>query len=280
MVRYPSKEPFSPSPAVDTQVSYTPQGHTQQETSGEDSKTYRYNAAERLTAYESSDGTQAHYRYDPFGRRISKSVNKDAATEVTYFVYSEQALMGELDKDGKLQRAYGFNPVAGQQGLWSTDPVWQAAAVNSELANNLVDYYYLHTDHLGTAHVATDKTGVATWKVISESFGAMGAIENSVEVSLRFPGQYFDKENQGFYNFRRDYKPNMGRFLQSDPMGLYDGVNLYSYVKNVPILNIDPLGLAVTWKGSISGGGAVYGAGGILGCLLLSQNVSVIKNLK
>ncbi|MFC3216685.1 RHS repeat domain-containing protein [Comamonas sp. JC664] len=75
-------------------MSYTPQGHTQQETSGQDSKTYRYNAAERLITYESSDGTLAHYRYDPFGRRVSKSVTKDAATQVTYFVYSEQALMG------------------------------------------------------------------------------------------------------------------------------------------------------------------------------------------
>lgn len=198
MVRYPQKEPFSQKPAVDTQVSYTPQGHTQQETSGQETKSYSYNAAERLIQYESSDGTQAKYRYDPFGRRISKSVTKDAATQVTYFVYSEQALMGALDKDGKLQRAYGFNPVAGQQGLWSTDPVWQAESANSDLANSQTGYHYLHTDHLGTPHMVTDKTGVAAWKIISEAFGATEVIENSVLVNLRFPGQYWDSEKKIF----------------------------------------------------------------------------------
>jgi len=54
---------------------------------------------------------------------------------VTYFVYSEQALMGELDKDGKLQRAYGFNPMAGQQGLWSTEALLHKSAIGQDISN-------------------------------------------------------------------------------------------------------------------------------------------------
>lgn len=243
MVRYPSKTPFSPSPAVDTQVSYTPQGHTQQETSGQDSKTYRYNAAERLITYESSDGTQAHYRYDPFGRRISKSVTKDAATQVTYFVYSEQSLMGELDKDGKLQRGYGFNPVAGQQGLWSTDPVWQAEAINGSLTRVETDYYYLHTDHLGTSHIATDKTGATIWKTIAESFGATQNVENSAKITFGFPGQYMDLESNSFYNKRRNYNQNAGVYIEADPIRLLGGNNVYSYSNQNPISYSDSWGL-------------------------------------
>ncbi|MDR2331505.1 MAG: RHS domain-containing protein, partial [Comamonas sp.] len=242
MVRYPQKEPFSQRPVVDTQVSYTPQGHTQQEASGQETKTYSYNAAERLVQYESSDGTQAQYRYDPFGRRISKSVTKGSATEVTYFVYSEQALMGELDKDGKLQRAYGFNPVAGQQGLWSTDPIWQAAAVNGSLTKVETGYHYLHTDHLGTPYMATDKTGAITWKAISEAFGATNAVEDSVQVSLRFPGQYWDPESDSHYNFYRDYKSQVGRYLQNDPIGLDGGLNLYAYSNANPLKQFDSTG--------------------------------------
>ncbi|GAB2708315.1 RHS repeat-associated core domain-containing protein [Comamonas sediminis] len=242
MVRYPSKTPFSPSPAVDTQVSYTPQGHTQQETSGPDSKTYRYNAADRLTQYESSDGTQAHYRYDPIGRRISKSVTKDAATEVTYFVYSEQALMGELDKDGKLQRAYGFNPVAGQQGAWSTDPVWQADAINGSLGKAEIGYNYLHTDYLGTPTVATDKNGIVTWKAIMEAFGVTVVVENQTSMNLRFPGQYFDDESKLNYNFFRGYDPYHGRYNEGDPIGLSGGINGYIYALGNPIFNYDPDG--------------------------------------
>ncbi|MCD2165410.1 RHS repeat-associated core domain-containing protein [Comamonas koreensis] len=243
MVRYPSKTPFSPSPAVDTQVSYTPQGHTQQETSGQDSKTYRYNAAERLITYESSDGTQAHYRYDPFGRRISKSVTKDAAMQVTYLIYSEQALMGELDKDGTLQLAYGFNPVSGQQGSWSTDPIWQAEAVNGSLSKPDTAYHYLYTDHLGTPHIATDKTGAITWKTIAESFGAMEEVENSVRVNLRFPGQYWDEESGKHYNFYRYYRSETGRYMKSDPVGLSAGVNFYGYGFANPLYFIDSVGL-------------------------------------
>jgi len=235
MVRYPSKTPFSPSPAVDTQVSYTPQGHTQQETSGEDSKTYRYNAAERLTAYESTDGTQAQYRYDPFGRRISKSVTKDAATQVTYFIYSEQALMGELDKDGKLQRAYGFNPVAGQQGLWSTDPVWQADSIKERLTNLSTEYTYLHVDHLFTPILGTDKLGEIVWSGVQESFGSARALVKIVNVNLRFPGQYLDEESQYADNLHREYSTQTGRYIRSDPIGLAGGVNVYGYSHHNPL---------------------------------------------
>lgn len=242
MVRYPSKTPFSQSPAIDTQVSYTPQGHTQQETGGQDKKTYSYNAAERLIQYESNDGTQAQYRYDPFGRRISKSVAKDAAAKVTYFIYSEQALMGEMDKDGKFQRAYGFNPVAGQQGLWSTDPVWQAEAVNGDLATSQTGYHYMHTDHLGTPHMATDKTGATTWKAVSEVFGATEAVENSVQVNLRFPGQYWDEEVNGHYNYKRNYNFRNARYLQEDPIGIDGGINFFAYVDNNSLLRFDPIG--------------------------------------
>nr|WP_312370838.1 RHS repeat-associated core domain-containing protein [Delftia acidovorans] len=280
LVRYPSQKPFSQMAPQDTQVSYTPQGHTQKETSSKGEKTYSYNAAERLTRYENPQGLQAHYRYDPFGRRISKKVMQGVASEIIYFIYSEQALLGEVSEDGRLAKAYGFNSVAGQQGLWSTDPIWQAEAANGSLTDSRTNYYYLHADHLGTPMIATDKAGVATWKAVAEAFGSTEAIESTVQVNLRFPGQYFDEEKNTNYNLYRDYKPSVGRFMQEDPIALFDGVNVYDYVKSRPNMNIDPMGLAVTWKGSISGGGAVYGAGGIWGYSILSQNVSVIKNTR
>ena len=80
-------------------------------------------------------------------------------TKTGYFLYSEQGLMGEADSQGKLQKAYGFNPTAMQQGLWSTDPIWQANASNASLTDNGTSFHYLHTDHLGTPQLATTKDG-------------------------------------------------------------------------------------------------------------------------
>ena len=45
------------------------------------------------------------------------------------------------------------------------------------------------------------------------------------------------------YNYFRDYSPDIGRYIESDPIGLDGGMNTYSYVVGNPLLAIDTLGL-------------------------------------
>lgn len=59
-----------------------------------------------------------------------------------------------------------------------------------------------------------------------------------------FPGQIAMSEAGLYYNYFRDYDPATGRYVESDPIGLKGGINTYAYVKNRPVLSIDPLGLA------------------------------------
>jgi len=78
------------------------------------------------------------------------------------------------------------------------------------------------------------------------------AARNGEEVSitglaampLRFPGQYADDETGFSYNYLRDYDPNLGRYVESDPIGLYGGINTYLYVDADPLALIDPTGQA------------------------------------
>jgi RHS repeat-associated protein len=71
--------------------------------------------------------------------------------------------------------------------------------------------------------------------------------------NLRFPGQYEDQETGTYYNFMRTYLPTVGRYGESDPIGLVAGVNTYVYVFGQSTKRIDPKGLDV-WVGGNAGG--------------------------
>ena len=250
LTQYPRTiDPSVPGSATEqTDVSYTPQGHIQRESSTTWQRNYGYNAGERLTevAQGPASGTNltVRYHYDPFGRRIAKTVTEGATTKTTYYLNGEYALLAEADDDGKLTRAYGFNPDTqdGALDLWSTEPLWQAD-LNGKSTLSEANFHYLATDHLGTPILATDKQGNKTWRSYSEAFGNTG-VENgsSAEINLRFPGQYWDKETGLHQNYFRDYSPARGRYVQSDPTGLWGGLNTYGYAYNDPLGYIDPTG--------------------------------------
>ena len=71
----------------------------------------------------------------------------------------------------------------------------------------------------------------------------MGQQARLAEFNLRFPGQYLDRETGLHYNYFRDYDPQTGRYVQSDPIGVRGGLNTYLYALARPISLSDPLGL-------------------------------------
>jgi RHS repeat-associated protein len=103
--------------------------------------------------------------------------------------------------------------------------------------------YYYHNDHLGTPKALTDDTQAVVWQADSTPFGTVLETVSTVGNPLRFPGQYFDQETGLHYNYFRDYDPGIGRYTQSDPIGLAGGINTYAYADGNPIRFIDPKGL-------------------------------------
>jgi RHS repeat-associated protein len=133
--------------------------------------------------------------------------------------------------------------------------------------------YNVYADHLQAPRVltrASDNQIVWRWDH-SDPFGLAQPDENpgglgTFTYNLRFPGQVFDKETNSHYNYFRDYDPQTGRYVQSDPIGLDGGINTYAYVAGNPISNVDPKGLQLVLRlprpSAPAGGGGMSPAPG------------------
>jgi RHS repeat-associated protein len=107
-----------------------------------------------------------------------------------------------------------------------------------------------HSDHLNTPRLVADATGTTVWRWDqAEPFGSNPANDDpdgnavAFDLPLRLPGQRYDAETALHYNYFRDYDPSLGRYGESDPVGLLGGLNTYAYVLGSPIRYNDPLGL-------------------------------------
>ena len=133
-------------------------------------------------------------------------------------------MIGEYDNSGVVVAEYvyfGLRPVAVKTG----------GNIN-----------IVHTDYLSTPRLITNR-GSVVWQWKNDNPYGNNQAQGSIEFNLRFAGQYYDYESGLHYNIHRTYNPEIGRYMQSDPIGLVGGSNTYNYVNRNPLEAIDPLGL-------------------------------------
>jgi len=224
-----SNELSSVSGALSRSYSYDAAGNSL--STGATVHTYN-NRGRMVTARLSGAGGDTTYIYNALGQRVKKS-GGGAAT--TLFMYDEAGhLVGEYDASGSLI----------EETVWLGDiPV---ATLRPNGAG--VDLFYVHTDQLNTPRKVTDVSNQLRWNWDPTPFGEGAPNENPASLgqfkyNLRFPGQYFDGETNLNYNYFRDYDPAVGRYVESDPIGLIAGVNTYGYVGQNPLIFVDSLGL-------------------------------------
>lgn len=221
-------------------------------TTGADGKTFVYNGRNRMSEVRQGGVTLARYAYNALGERVcvassggSCPTQTNAGSNFRQYVYDEGGhLIGEYDSNGGLIAEHlwlGDTPVA------VLKPATTAQTFGGTVAGD-VAAYFVHPDHLDTPRTIVNASNTAVWAWDSAPFGDTLANENSSGLGqfsyiLRFPGQQFDPASGLHYNYFRDYEPAAGRYVESDPIGIYGAFATYSYADGDPVWSSDALGL-------------------------------------
>nr|QNO55773.1 hypothetical protein DIJDKDOB_00004 [Methanosarcinales archaeon ANME-1 ERB7] len=201
-----------------------------------DGTIYQYDYENMLTKIVLPDGREINYGHSPYGARLSKIDD----TGTTYYFYDSEDVIFDMDENGLPKVKYTYRPGIDQSISMNRDGITS----------------YFHLDGVGSVAFVTnpDQNSIAKYRY--DAFGAIIEETGAVINRYKFTGREYDENSNLYYYRARYYDPEIGRFLQKDPlMYVFAGVtNSYIYVSNNPINWIDPSGLrpipsaAKDWK--------------------------------
>lgn len=224
--------------AADFGYQYDANGNMTAETT---SRHYEWDWADRLKVFRtqtanSEPSVYAQYLYDAGGQRVKKLVRKPGGrVEVTVsidgsFEYQRIVLPGAVEQNNTLHVMDNQSRIA-------------LVRVGQPFTNDTTPAVKYHLgDHLGSSNLVVDDAGSVINREEYTPYGET-SFGSFARKRYRFTGKERDEESGLNYHGARYHAPWLGRWTSSDPAGIVDGPNLYSYVANNPLRLKDATGL-------------------------------------
>jgi len=286
-----------PGTADDQAFTYDAVGNRLTHTTAAGTRHYIYNnPGNRLNEVrQGSTGGPIVYRYvyDDAGNRIEKrdsanlllqSGTYDQKNRITTLDGGGPVLVFEYDpNDYRIAKDYGTGAnqylMEGEhyEAIYDGAGAIQAKFLRGVVVDEIVNGYYydgqgkkinytFHHDHLQSVTALTGHNGDTEQTVVYGPFGEQIGTSGTSPNVLGYTGRELDSETGLYYYRARYYDPEIGRFLNEDPLGFAAGdVNFYAYVSNNPVNGNDPSGLewlAIYVKNGTTGIGKSTGNSG------------------
>ncbi len=200
-------------------------------------QTYEWDAENRLRAVTyTGTAKRSEFTYDGLGRR-HQSIERDGAaiTSQTSFVWKGMRLGEERDATGNTVSARYLS-----HGVMS-------ARSNLPAAPKIGGLFALYSseDHLGSIRHLVSTNNAVSSETCYDPWGRLSVLGTGQRDSnAGYTGHWFHQLTETHWPYFRQYDPNIGRWLNRDPISENGGINLYQYVSSEPLNHYDFIGLS------------------------------------
>ncbi|MGA2605503.1 MAG: RHS repeat-associated core domain-containing protein [Verrucomicrobiia bacterium] len=188
------------------------------------STSYAWDAANRLVDIYINGTHQTEFLYDGLGRRVFQGeTDNNGDNTISWMLWSGTELCEERDEDGTVVKRYF------PQGQWQGGTT------------------YFTRDHLGSIREMMDNISDIDAEYTYDPWGRQTKVGGFMDADFGFTGHYYHAPSGLHLALYRAYNADLGRWLGRDPIEETGGFNLYGYVENEPLAQIDPDGTVIVW---------------------------------